>query len=71
MQFGENWFFFFKLKKKKNLPSPLSQAILAVWPEGESSATAVHGRRGGFLTATTTQQWAASFHAAISKQLAR
>jgi hypothetical protein len=41
--------FFEKLKKIKTHPSPLSQAILTVWPKGESSATGIHGSRGGFL----------------------
>jgi hypothetical protein len=65
---GKIGFFFFKLKKKKKtslLPSP--KPFWQFGQRGESSATTVHGSRGRFLTAATTQQWAASFHAAISK----
>jgi hypothetical protein len=48
MQNGENWFFLRKLKKKKKLPSPFSQAILAIWQRRESSATAIMAEGGGF-----------------------
>jgi hypothetical protein len=40
---------FLKIEKIKTHPSPLSQAILIVWPKGESFATEIHGSRGGFF----------------------
>jgi hypothetical protein len=40
--------FFEKLEKIKTHPSPLSQAILTVWPKGGSSAIGIHGSREGF-----------------------
>jgi hypothetical protein len=61
----QNWeiFFFLKNLKIQNLPSPLSQAILAFWPRGGGALQhACMEQEGGLLTTSATLHWTTNQH---------